>query len=70
LYFSADSLTAAFEATGFKIESVQNVFGGQYLWVEATAAGEEPRQATRKPGPVSNLAKQFAPSECKLIGNN
>jgi SAM-dependent methyltransferase len=65
-YFSADSLTAAFEATGFKIESIQNVFGGQYLWLEATLSTEEPRRVTRKPGPVPNLAKQFGVSEGKL----
>jgi len=67
-YFSADSLTTAFEATGFKIESIQNVFGGQYLWLEATLSIEEPARVTRKPGLIPNLAKQFALSERKLKG--
>ena len=67
-YFSADSLTTSFEATGFKIESIQNVFGGQYLWLEATLSIEEPARVTRKPGLIANLAKQFALSERKLKG--
>jgi SAM-dependent methyltransferase len=65
-YFGADSLTTAFEAGGFKIESIQNVFGGQYLWLEATLSIEEPARVTRKPGLIPNLAKQFALSERKL----
>jgi SAM-dependent methyltransferase len=65
-YFSADSLTTAFEATGFKIESIRNVFGGQYLWLEATLSIEEPARVNRKPGLIPNLAKQFALSERKL----
>jgi SAM-dependent methyltransferase len=67
-YFSADSLTTAFEATGFTIESIQNVFGGQYLWVEAMLSIEEQGRVTRKPGLIPNLAKQFALSERKLKG--
>jgi len=65
-YFSADSLTTAFEATGFKIESIQNVFGGQYLWLEGTVSTDEPRRVTGKPGLIPNLARQFALSERKL----
>jgi len=67
-YFSPDSLTTAFEATGFKIESIQNVFGGQYLWLEATLSIEEPARVTRRPGSIPSLAKQFALSERKLKG--
>jgi SAM-dependent methyltransferase len=67
-YFSADSLTTAFAGSGFKIESIQNVFGGQYLWLEATLSIEEPARVTRKPGLIPNLTKQFALSEHKLKG--
>jgi len=67
-YFSSDSLTTAFEMTGFKIEGIQKVFGGQYLWMEATVSIEEPARVTRKPGLIPNLAKQFALSERKLKG--
>lgn len=65
-YFSADSLTTAFETTGFKIENIWNVFGGQYLWLEATLSIEEPALVNRKPGLIPNLVKKFALSEHKL----
>ncbi len=35
-YFTASSLKAAFEAAGFTVARVDHVFGGQYLWLEAT----------------------------------
>lgn len=65
-YFSADSLTTSFEATGFKIENIQNVFEGQYLWLEATLSIEEPARVTKKPGLIINLVKQFALLEHEL----
>jgi SAM-dependent methyltransferase len=34
-YFTAGSLTTAFELEGFEVESVRHVFGDQYLWLEA-----------------------------------
>ncbi len=34
--FSAASLTEAFERSGFDVVSVEHVFAGQYLWLEAT----------------------------------
>jgi SAM-dependent methyltransferase len=36
--FSAASLATAFERSGFRVESVRHVFGGQYLWAEASVA--------------------------------
>lgn len=33
--FSASSLSAAFERSGFSVERVEHIFGGQYLWLEA-----------------------------------
>lgn len=35
-YFTADTLSSIFERAGFHVESVKHVFGGQYLWLEAT----------------------------------
>lgn len=35
-YFTADSLSFAFEQAGFEPGSVDRVFGDQYLWIEAT----------------------------------
>ena len=34
-YFSPSSLTTAVESSGFKVENLRHVFGGQYLWLEA-----------------------------------
>lgn len=36
-YFSAASLSAALEGSGFRVESVGHVFEGQYLWAHAVA---------------------------------
>ena len=66
-YFTAQSLTTAFEVSGFKVESVHHVFEGQYLWLEATIPAEQP-VATKNPASISILAKQFATSERELIG--
>jgi SAM-dependent methyltransferase len=38
--FSAVSLTYAFEKSGFSVERVTHVFGGQYLWLEAQPRAE------------------------------
>jgi 2-polyprenyl-3-methyl-5-hydroxy-6-metoxy-1,4-benzoquinol methylase len=35
-YFSASSLTLAFRQAGFHVKNIHHVFGGQYLWLEAT----------------------------------
>jgi len=64
-YFSAASLSTAFQAAGFEVQNVQHVFAGQYLWLEATV----PKTGTRidkRPGTVVAQAKRFAESEAKL----
>jgi 2-polyprenyl-3-methyl-5-hydroxy-6-metoxy-1,4-benzoquinol methylase len=33
--FTADSLSHAFQRSGFAVERVEHIFGGQYLWLEA-----------------------------------
>ncbi len=68
--FTAQSLTTAFQRTGFKVEQVQAVFGGQYLWMEAgtlpsTTSGEVVYDA----GDVPALAKEFATLEKDLKKN-
>lgn len=35
-YFSIQSIKLMFELAGFKVENVKHVFGGQYLWIEAS----------------------------------
>jgi len=65
-YFTAESLATAFEVSGFQVKSVDHIFQGQYLWLEATIPSAEPA-VTKKPAFISTLAKQFATSERELI---
>jgi SAM-dependent methyltransferase len=65
-YFTAESLTTAFEVSGFQVESVEHIFEGQYLWLEATIPAQKPT-VTKKPAFISTLANQFATSERELI---
>jgi 2-polyprenyl-3-methyl-5-hydroxy-6-metoxy-1,4-benzoquinol methylase len=64
-YFTAESLTTAFEASGFRVTSVWRVFGRQYLWLEAAVSPEKP-EVTRTLGSMVRLADQFAASESRL----
>ena len=64
-YFSAASLSTAFLAAGFEIQSVEYVFEGQYLWLEATLPKEMPR-VEKRPGTVVAQARRFAQLENKL----
>lgn len=65
--FSGASLRLAFERSGFVVERVEHVFGGQYLWLEA-----RPSAATlpASPGPVASgtalLAHDFGVDENAL----
>jgi len=63
--FSGNSATTLFEMTGFKVEGVHHVFGGQYLWIEAVAAEDE-MSVTKQPGDIPQLARQFGLSETEL----
>jgi SAM-dependent methyltransferase len=65
-YFTAESLATAFEVSGFQVESVEHIFEGQYLWLEAKIPAEKPA-VTKKPAFISTLANQFATSERELI---
>jgi SAM-dependent methyltransferase len=64
-YFSAASLSTTFQAAGFEVQSVEHVFGGQYLWLEATLPKIAP-QIDRRPGTVITQAQRFAQTEAKL----
>jgi len=66
-YFTAESLTTAFQASGFRVEDVRHVFEGQYLWVEATVAKQGAVMA-RDPGSIPALARQFMELEGDLEG--
>ncbi|MCL0035062.1 class I SAM-dependent methyltransferase [Thermodesulfovibrionales bacterium] len=58
-YFTAESLTTAFEVAGFEVGSVSHVFGGQYLWLEAKPVYTQ-RSVAKKIGSTVRLAEEFA----------
>jgi hypothetical protein len=63
--FTPDSLATAFERAGFAVESVRQVFGDQYLWLEATVARGE-RAVHMHADPIPMLARQFTVAEAVL----
>jgi SAM-dependent methyltransferase len=65
-YFTADSLSNAFERAGFTVESVRHTFGGQYLWAEARPASME-QDVRPRPGDVPRLAAMFSRHEAALV---
>jgi 2-polyprenyl-3-methyl-5-hydroxy-6-metoxy-1,4-benzoquinol methylase len=67
-YFTAASLAWAFEAEGFAVRAVDHVFGGQYLWLEATLA-DRPAETPPNAGPVPELARQFTEHEARLVAD-
>lgn len=60
-YFTAESLSSAFELAGFKIEDVEHVFGGQYLWIEASVSAV-PVSHTPKKNPLLSVANEYLSS--------
>jgi len=64
-YFTAQSLTTAFEISGFQVESVQHVFQGQYLWIEATISNGK-QVISKNHQSIPFLAEQFTQSEEQL----
>ncbi len=65
--FSVNSLKTMLEITGFKVETVRSMFGGQYLWVEAMLANSNmPTAVARQPSSIPELARQFGLSEITL----
>ena len=62
--FTADSLGLAFRRTGFAVERVEHIFGGQYLWLEARVADvDETLPAT---GETVQLAMAYGADEQTL----
>ena len=64
-YFSAHSLTAAFCVAGFDVRDVTHVFGGQYLWLEATLSTVA-LPVSKRAGEISAMADEFARAEASL----
>jgi SAM-dependent methyltransferase len=57
-YFTASSLRYAFELAGFQVDRVDHIFGGQYLWLEATYTGQR-RSKVADQSEISVLAQDF-----------
>ncbi len=64
-YFTAQSLALALELSGFEVIQVRNIFGDQYLWLEAKIAHNSP-PIVPNPGKVPLLAKHFGSAELEL----
>jgi SAM-dependent methyltransferase len=62
-YFSADTLTTAFASSGFQVNCVDYVFGGQYLWLEASLSIGNSEPVKKYEGTISEIAQQFAKME-------
>lgn len=60
--FTAQSLSSLFERAGFRVDSVRHVFGGQYLWLEASAVHGAPSSRANT-AELLELAMQFGRSE-------
>jgi hypothetical protein len=65
-YFNAGSLRYAFERSGFAVDGVRHVFGGQYLWLEASPAPQV-QPPTPRAGDVPALADAFSASYDALV---
>lgn len=64
--FSAGSLTVLFERAGFHVSGVRHVFGGQYLWLEATLG--DARLTTNPSASITvDLANAYSRGEPALI---
>ncbi len=62
--FSAGSLGTAFRRAGFAVESVEHIFGGQYLWLEARVSEALPAVQSRNE--TAALARAYAVDEARL----
>ncbi|MFO0868819.1 MAG: class I SAM-dependent methyltransferase [Pirellulales bacterium] len=65
--FTADTLAAAFQLAGFRVESVEHIFGGQYLWLEAVPGTAVLEPPVPKTGEVLDLARRFTVRESQLV---
>ena len=65
-YFTAESLTKAFELAGYATDHVQHVFNGQYLWLQAKA-GKGTSAGNVDRGRLQTLCTRFALNEKRLI---
>ncbi|MBS0202990.1 MAG: methyltransferase domain-containing protein [Planctomycetes bacterium] len=60
--FTAASLTTLFARSGFAVQSVKHLFGGQYLWLHAMPSATTPPW-TREPSETPDMAARFCELE-------
>jgi len=65
-YFTAQSLTTAFERGGFRVEDVRHIFGGQYLWLEARLGAEARSEVSRDARSILRQTEELAASETEV----
>jgi SAM-dependent methyltransferase len=61
--FSTASLSLAFEVTGFEVERVKHIFGGQYLWLQARVAPSTAAGVSAKDSETAALALDYGADE-------
>lgn len=66
-YFTAGSLGTAFERAGFQVQDVRHIFGGQYLWLEATAGDLIPATHPAEDETIFGLCERLGRFENRLI---
>ncbi|WP_241697593.1 class I SAM-dependent methyltransferase [Mariprofundus sp. NF] len=62
--FTAASLSSAFQMGGFRVDEVRHVFGGQYLWIEASPVASDVKL---NGGETYALATGYAEHELTLL---
>jgi len=63
--FTAQSLRTAFQRAGFRVDRVENVFGEQYLWLEAAPAFDSAPTWDADPGAIPRLAEDYRSAEAE-----
>ncbi len=63
--FTANSLSLAFQRSGFAVQRVEHIFGGQYLWLEARVS-DSPTAVTTSHPQTAALAKAYGEGEGQL----
>jgi hypothetical protein len=67
-YFNARSLARAFANAGFGVSDVRHVFGGQYLWLEASP-GTLAQLAASDNGSVLSACRAFAEAQKSAVAS-
>jgi SAM-dependent methyltransferase len=66
--FSSDSLGTAFEIAGFVVESIEHVFGGQYLLLGGVVE-PHPVERRRNVGELLRLADEYSVAEASMVSS-